>query len=369
MSKDYYEILGVSKNASTDEIKKAYRKMAMKHHPDKGGDQEKFKELSEAYAVLSDPQKKQMYDSYGDEGFHQQFSQEDIFRHFNFEDIFREFGFGNMGSRGSNSFADLFGSAFGGRGRRVERGADLETYLEVTLEEAAKGVKKKFELRHAVKCEKCKGQGGTGKETCSTCHGRGMVQQARNFGGMRFVSTGACPNCRGKGFIIKNKCSNCDGIGRDRKTEKITLDVPKGIFDGATLRLEGQGDYAKDISGDLYIHIHVKPHDLFKRDGDDLILEIPISFGQAALGDEIEIPTLQNGKQKLKIPIGTQTHETFILKGEGMPRIRSRGHGDLIVKVIVHTPTKLDSAQKDALKDLFSKDTIKDQGFWGRIFG
>ena len=369
MSKDYYNILGVSKDASTAEIKKAYRKLAMKHHPDKGGDQERFKELSEAYAVLSDPQKKQMYDTYGDEGFHQQFSQEDIFKHFNFEDIFREFGFGMGGDRSSNPFADLFGSSFGMRGRRMERGSDLETYLEIDLEEAAKGVKKRLEVRHAVKCEKCNGQGGTGKESCSTCQGRGMVQQARNFGGMRFVSTGTCPNCRGKGFIIKNKCSNCDGTGRDRKTEKITLDIPKGIFNGATLRLEGQGDYAKDISGDLYIHIRVKTHELFKRDNDDLILEIPISFGQAALGDEIEIPTLLNGKKKLKIPAGTQTHETSVIKGEGMPRLRSRVNGDLIIKVIVHTPVKLDSKQKQALKDLFSKDTIKEQGFWNKIFG
>ncbi|MFA5382832.1 MAG: molecular chaperone DnaJ [Candidatus Micrarchaeia archaeon] len=366
MSKDYYNVLGVSKDASAEEIKKAYRKLAMKHHPDKGGDQEKFKELSEAYAVLSDPQKKQMYDTYGDEGFHQQFSQEDIFRNSNFEDIFREFGF-SFGGMGSNPFADLFGSSFSGR--RRERGADLETYLEISLEDAAKGIKKKMEIRHAVKCEKCNGQGGTGKETCKTCNGRGMVQTARNFGGMRFVSTGACPTCRGKGFIIKNKCSNCDGTGRDRRTEKITIDIPKGIFNGATLRLEGQGDYAKDIPGDLYLHIRVKPHELFKRDENDLILEIPISFGQAAIGDEIEIPTLLNGKQKLKIPAGTQTHETFILKGEGMPRIRGRGNGDLIVRVIVHTPINLDGAQKKALKDLFSKDTMQDQGFWKRIFG
>ncbi len=366
MTKDYYKTLGVKKDADASEIKKAYRKMAMKHHPDKGGDQEKFKELSEAYAVLGDSQKKQMYDTYGDEGFHQQFSQEDIFKHFNFEDIFREFGFG--GSMGGNAGGNIFGNIFGQRGRRRERGSDLETYLEIDLEEAAKGIKKKMEIRHAVKCEKCNGQGGTGKETCFTCKGRGMVQRVTNFGGMRFVSSGACPNCRGKGFSLKHKCKNCDGTGRDRKTEKITIDIPKGIFNSATLRLEGQGDYAKDLSGDLYLHIQIKQHELFKRDKNDLILEVPISFGQAALGDEIEIPTLLSGKHKLKIPAGTQTHETFVIKGEGMPHIRGRGHGDLIIKVIVHTPIGLDKAQKSALKDLFSKDTIKDQGFFGKIF-
>ena len=365
---DYYEILGVSKDASEAEIKKAYRKLAMKHHPDKGGDQEKFKEISEAYAVLSDPQKKQMYDMYGDAGFHQQFSQEDIFRHFNFEDIFREFGF----TFGGDIFSDIFGGSFsmGGRrrGRRLERGADLETYLEIDLEEAAKGVKKKIEIRHAVKCAKCNGQGGSGKETCPTCNGRGMVQHTRNLGGMRFVSTSTCPKCYGKGTIIKNKCSTCDGTGRDRKTEKITVEIPAGIFNNATLRLQGQGDYAKDISGDLYVHIRVKPHELFKRDNSDLILEVPISFGQAALGDEIEFPTLLDGKVTLKIPKGTQSHETFIIKGKGMPHLHGKGNGDLIIKTIVYTPTKLNNEQKKALKKYFSKDSMKKQSFWGRMF-
>ncbi|MEA3347113.1 MAG: molecular chaperone DnaJ [Candidatus Auribacterota bacterium] len=372
MAEDYYSILGVSKGAGEREIKKSYRKLAMKHHPDRGGDEEAFKKISEAYAVLSDPQKKQNYDQFGDAGFHQRYSYEDIFRGADFNDIFREMGFNFGGSQSRGSIFDLFTGGFGGfgrRGRRMERGADLEVVLELSLEDAAKGGEKRMKIQHLVKCSKCNGTGakkGTGKKTCPKCHGSGQIRHTRNFGGMRFVTSTVCDKCRGAGKIIEDPCPECEGSGKERKTESIEVSVPKGIFTGATLRLQGEGNYARDASGDLYVHTRVKEHNKFKREEDDLWLDYPISFGQAVLGSKLKVPLLLGGDHTINISAGTQTHEVFTIKGEGMPKVRGRGNGDLKVRVIVQIPKKLSKKEKELIKEL---EGIEDKNLLDKIFG
>ncbi|MEK6982351.1 MAG: molecular chaperone DnaJ [Candidatus Micrarchaeota archaeon] len=356
--KDYYEILGVNKTSSADEIKSAYRKLAFQFHPDKNKSSDaenKFKEISEAYAVLSDPQKKSTYDQYGHEGFSQQYSQEDIFRNANpedFGDMFRNFGFGDVG--------DLFG---GGR-RRGDYGADLQYELDISLEEAAKGAKKDIHLKHSTSCSHCDGNGiepGSEIIRCQTCNGRGQVQQARTLGAMRFVTASTCNKCRGAGKIPTKLCKECDGEGSEYKSETISVDIPAGVEDNMTLRLDSQGEFGKDGNGDLFIIIRIKPHSIFKRDGDDLWIEVPINFIQAAIGDKIEVPTLF-GKASFDVPSGTQSHSVFRLRSEGIVNIRSKKKGDEYVRVIVKVPEKLTGRQKELLEEFYGKNESQNEG-------
>ena len=367
--RDYYEILGVSKNASKEEIKNSYRKLAMQYHPDrnKAADaEEKFKEISEAYAVLSDDQKRQQYDTLGHAGFDQRYTSEDIFRGADFESIFRDIGFG---------FGDLFRTFFGGGfGRsgfreRSNRGQDIVYNLEITLEEAAKGAEKEILVRRTEKCEVCGGLGaspGTSPKTCSKCSGTGKVRNMRKNTFVMYVQVTPCAACRGRGTLIESPCQKCDGTGLVGKRRKINVKVPAGIDEGYQLRLRGEGEMAPNggKAGDLYVLVHIKPHDLFMRQGDDLWHMLMIGYPQAALGAEVSVPTLDE-PAKVRIKPGTQAGETIRLKGKGMPRFRGYGKGDLLVRVGVSIPEKLTSKQRALLEQLaeeFDQDVRRRKG-------
>jgi molecular chaperone DnaJ len=349
---DYYSVLGISRNASAEEIKKAYKTLAKKYHPDisKEKDAEhKFKEVSEAYSVLSDPEKKKNYDNYGDayknfEGYNQQGFGQGFGMDFDFEDIFNSFGFSNFG--------DIFGQR--GRGQRnKDNGGNIKVNISLTFEEAAFGTEKEIVYDRIKRCEKCKGSGAEeGKEkTCETCRGRGRVirQQRTPFG--VFQSQTICPECGGKGKIPEKECSVCDGKGLISEKENLTIKIPEGVNTGSHLRLRGKGHEGKDGKGDLFVVIFVEPHKVFKRDDSDLYAEIPISFSEAALGAEVEVPTLK-GKADLKIPAGTQTGTIFKMKGKGIKKLGSESHGDEYIKVIVETPKKPSKKYKELLKKL-----------------
>jgi len=368
--RDYYEILGISKNASKSEIKKAYRKLAMKYHPDRNKSEEaeaKFKEISEAYAVLSDDNKKVQYDQYGHAGFDRMYSQEDIFRNADFtdfEDLFRGFGFGGGGPFG-NMFGSMFGNMFRGGGRGGEFGADLQVDVGITLEEAAKGVKKDISYHRSKACSRCSGSGnepGSKITNCDVCKGRGQVQQARRAGPMSFYTITTCNKCKGKGNIAEKPCSGCSGSGKVSAKEHIKIDIPKGIHNRMRLHFQGLGEYGRDGPGDLYAMVYVKPHEKFERDGDNLWINMPISFPIAALGGNIEVPTLF-GKANLKIPAGTQPNTVFKLNNEGMPLVNRNGKGDELVRVILEVPKKLTKKQKELLKE-FEEEKGK-KGFLG----
>jgi len=371
--RDYYEVLGVQKGAGKDEIKSAYRKLALQFHPDRNkekGAEERFKEISEAYAVLSDDNKRAQYDQYGHAGFDQMYSQEDIFRNADFsdfEDVFESVGFGGRGDPFASMFGSMFGAQFGGRrgGKRREYGADLGTEVAITLEEAAKGTKKEIDYHHTKACGKCKGSGGepgSGKRACPTCGGRGQVQQSRRMGPMQFYSVTTCPKCHGEGASLEKPCRACGGSGRVSEFEHINANIPAGIENGMRLRLEGLGEFGRDAPGDLYVTVFVKKHEKFDRQGDDLWIEIPISFGRAALGGEVEVPTLF-GKAKLHIPAGTQSHTVFRLRGEGIPKLGKNGKGDEMVRVVIEVPKKLSGKQKELLQQ-FEKEGEK-KGLFG----
>ncbi|MDY6915463.1 MAG: molecular chaperone DnaJ [Candidatus Cloacimonadota bacterium] len=369
--RDYYEILGVDKNASDSEIKRAYRKLAMKYHPDKNkNDKEaenKFKEASEAYEVLSDPQKRQKYDQYGHAGVEGAFSNggfswDDFTHASDFSDIFGDGGLGN-----------IFESFFGGFGRSSRRrsssgsrssnrGEDLQISLSLTLEEIAKGVEKKIKINVMELCPKCNGTGSEdGKvQTCPQCHGTGRVHQTTRslFGHMQTVS--ACPSCNGEGKIIKDKCSVCNSEGRVSKPKNVTVKIPAGVSEGQYVRLRGEGNTGRrgGSRGDILVLIKEKEHKFFERQDANLLLEYPISFSQAALGDEIKVPTL-SGKVKMKIPAGTQSGKVFRLRGQGLPHVNSSYRGDLYVKVVIITPTKLKSGEKELFQKLKEYDSEK----------
>lgn len=354
--RDYYEVLGVQKKASKDEIKDAYRKLAMQYHPDrnKASDAEdKFKEISEAYAVLSDDQKRQQYDALGHPGFDQRYTSDDIFRGADFDSVFRDMGFG---------FGDLFRTIFGGGGfgggfsEESNRGQDIAYDLEITLEEAAKGVEKEIQIPRTEKCDVCGGSGaspGTTPKICPRCNGAGKVQNMRKSSFAMYVQVTACPTCRGRGKIIESPCSNCSGSGLVRRRRKISVHVPMGIDDGYQLRLRGEGEMAPNDgeAGDLYVLVHIAPNQLFMRDGDDLYHVEMISYPQAALGAEVTVPTLE-GPATIKIHPGTQAGEVIRLRGKGMPRLRGYGKGDLLVRVGIRVPEKLTSQQRALLEQL-----------------
>jgi molecular chaperone DnaJ len=354
--RDYYEVLGVQKNASKDEIKDAYRKLAMQYHPDrnKASDAEdKFKEISEAYAVLSDDQKRQQYNNLGHAGFDQRYTPDDIFRGADFDSVFRDMGFG---------FGDLFrtifggGGGFGGFGEQTNKGQDLAYDLELTLEEAAKGAEKEIEIPRTEKCNICHGSGaspGTSAKICPRCGGAGKIQNMRKSSFAMYVQVTACPTCKGKGKLIESPCNNCQGSGLVRKRRKISVHMPMGIDDGYQLRLRGEGETGPNNGepGDLYVQVHIAPNELFIREGDDLYHVTMLTYPQAALGAEVPVPTLE-GPTTIKIHPGTQPGETIRIRGRGMPRLRGYGKGDLIVRVGVAVPEKLTPQQRTLLEQL-----------------
>lgn len=355
--RDLYEVLGVQKGASAEEIKKAYRKLAMKHHPDRNPDdpsaEEKFKEVQAAYEVLSDDQKRGAYDRYGHAGV----------------DPTMGGGAGGFGAgAGGASFSDIFGDVFGdifggggaggGRGRGgPQRGADLRYTLEIELEDAVRGTKVQIKVPSWAGCETCEGTGakkGSAPTTCGTCKGQGQVRMQQGF----FTLQQTCPACRGSGKIIKDPCGSCHGQGRVQKTKTLSVTIPAGVDTGDRIRLAGEGEAGPmgGPAGDLYVQVSVRTHEFFERDGNDLHCEVPISFVDAALGGELEVPTM-DGRVKLKIPPETQTGKLFRVRGKGVPAVRGHGQGDLICRVVIETPVNLSGKQKDLLRAF--QDSLK----------
>ncbi|UXI00758.1 molecular chaperone DnaJ [Photobacterium sp. TY1-4] len=349
MSKrDFYEVLGVGRDASERDIKKAYKRLAMKFHPDRNqGDAEsaeKFKEVKTAYEILTDPQKKAAYDQYGHAAFEQ----------------------GGMGGGGgfgggadfSDIFGDVFGDIFGGGGgrrggqQRAQRGADLRYNMELTLEEAVRGCSKEIRVPTLVHCDTCDGSGakkGTSATTCGTCHGAGQVQMRQGF----FAVQQTCPHCHGRGKIIKEPCGTCHGQGRKEETKTLSVKIPAGVDTGDRIRLSGEGEAGEfgAPAGDLYVQVHVAQHHIFERDGNNLYCEVPVSFTMAALGGEVEVPTL-DGRVSLKVPSETQTGRMFRMRGKGVKSVRGGAVGDLICKLVVETPVNLSARQKELLQEL-----------------
>ena len=362
--KDYYEILGVKKSATKQEIKKAYRKLALKYHPDKNkekGAEEKFKEISEAYAVLYDEEKRKLYDQYGHAGIDQQFSQEDIFRGADFRDIFRNMGFGSSGMGFEDIFESFFGNR-GGYGRRNQprRGADLRYDIQISLEQAYSGLETTIRVPRTENCENCNGTGakpGTDKKTCPQCKGTGQIRQTRRTAFGMFTQVAGCNRCNGQGTIIEKPCPECGGRGTVQKTREIELTIPKGVDDGSQLRLPGQGEAGPAGTGDLYIVTHIKRHPRFNRRGMDLHTIKRITFPEASLGTKVDIRGIDESQNTLKIPDGTQNGEILKIKGAGMPGINGRGKGDLYVEIKIETPNKLSRKAKKLLEEL--KDELE----------
>jgi molecular chaperone DnaJ len=369
--KDYYEVLGVNRDAADDEIKKAYRKLAMKFHPDRNPDnpkaEEQFKEAKEAYEILSDKQKRGAYDQFGHAG------------------VDPSAGGAGMGGAGMGGFADAFsdifgdifggGRAGGGGGRsNVYRGADLRYNLEVSLEDAARGSETRIRIPTMAECESCHGSGakkGTEPKTCPTCGGHGQVRMQQGF----FSIQQTCPKCHGTGRYVADPCASCHGAGRVKQHKTLSVKIPSGIDEGDRIRLSGEGEPGVNGGppGDLYVQIHLKAHAVFQRDHDDLHCEMPVSFTTAALGGEIEIPTL-DGVAKLKVPAETQTGKVFRLRGKGIKGVRSIGHGDLLCHVVVETPVSLTDRQKELLKEFdeisrgnSARHNPKAQGWMDRV--
>ena len=366
--RDYYEVLGVSKDASADEIKKSYRKIAIKYHPDRNpGDkeaEEKFKEAAEAYSVLSDPQKRQQYDQFGFDGPNMGggfggFGGADGFT---MDDIFSMFGdiFGGRGGFGGFS-------GFGGGGQRAQyRGADLRLKVRLSLEEIATGVTKKFKVRKDIACPHCHGSGaenGSGSETCPTCHGQGVVvKTVRTMLGMMQTQS-ECPTCHGEGTIIKNKCKDCGGTGVVKGEEVVEIKVPAGVAEGMVVNVPGKGNAGphNGVNGNIQVYIEEEENDTFVRDGQDVIYNLLLDFPTAALGGEVDIPTIEGSKVKIKIESGTQPGKTLRLRGKGLPAVQSYGSGmgDLVVNISVYVPKELSRSEKETLQKLRESDNFK----------
>ena len=373
--RDYYEVLGVSKGASDDEIKKAYRKLAKKYHPDMNpGDKEaeaKFKEVNEAYSILSDSDKRARYDQFGHAG------------------VDPNYGAGGPGGgfggfdMGDIDLGDIFGSFFGGgfggfggsssaRRSGPQKGESLRASLTISFEEAAFGCEKEINLTRTEQCEACHGSGaepGTTAETCPDCRGTGVVRVQQRTGGFAFSSTAPCTRCRGTGKIIHTPCKACGGNGSVKKTKRVTVSIPAGIDEGQAVSLRGQGNAGKNggPSGDLIVGIHIRPHPQFQRDGTTVLYEQPVTFYQAVMGAELEIPTI-DGKVKYNLPAGTQTGTTFRLRGKGIPELRGRGRGDQYVTIRIQVPTSLNGEQKEALRafaQAMGEDVPEESGLKG----
>ena len=368
---DYYKALGVSKGATQDEIKKAYRKLAIKYHPDKNPNdstaEAKFKEISEAYDILGDEKKRQSYDTYGSNVFQgggmggagggAQFS--------SMEEALRTFmgafgGGGGGGSGGDTVFDSFFGGGFGGESQSMARqGVSKKAQIAITFEDAIKGVEKEIAITTYVKCEKCGGLGARSPQdikTCRTCGGTGTLNQSRGF----FSMASTCPHCHGAGKVITKPCIVCHGAGKVKKKQRVTIPIPAGINDGMRLKMTGHGDAGEGggPNGDLYVYIEVKPHNIFKRDGDDLIVELPISLSEATLGTKKDIPRLLSKKpSRITIPAGTQSGKLFRLKSEGIKNVHGHGKGDMIIVVNVETPVNLNQKQKDLLEEFQKIET------------
>lgn len=355
--RDYYDVLGVSKDASASEMKKAYRKLAIKFHPDKNPDdkeaEEKFKELGEAYEALSDEDKRAAYDRYGHAAFESGGGGAGGFGGGGFHDASDIFSQVFGGAFGGGGFEDIFGG--GGRRRRDpsgrQPGSDLRYDLEISLEDAARGVQKELELEKLEACTSCGSSGsksGSGRKSCSTCGGQGVVTRQAGI----FVQQTECPACHGAGQTISDPCTDCRGEGRHNEKSRIKINIPAGVDDGTRLRSSGNGDAGLrgGQPGDLYVFLHIKPHEIFQREEDDLFCSVPMPFATAAIGGELEVPTLE-GKSSIKIPAGTQGGTTFRLRNRGIKDLRTGGKGDLHVEVHVEVPTRLNAEQKDKLKE------------------
>ena len=361
--RDYYEVLGVEKNAAADQIKRAYRKLAAKYHPDVNHEADaetKFKEINEAYEVLSNDEKRQLYDQYGFAGVDPNFAASQGGNPFG--------GFGGFG--GFGDLGDIFGDFFGGAtrarsgGSHAARGENVVVQVELSFEEAAFGCKKEINVSRIETCDQCHGSGcaeGTQPETCPQCRGSGQIRTTHNFVGMTMQSTAVCPTCGGRGKLIKTPCSRCKGKGRIKRSTRQTVEVPAGIDNDQAFRISGQGSAGANggPNGDLMVNVRIRRHELFTREGSEVYCEMPISFAQAACGADIEVPTL-DGKVRYNVPEGTQTGTTFRLKGKGIPYVGYKNRGDQYVTVVVETPTKLSKEQKDLLRQ-FDAATEKSQ--------
>lgn len=360
MSKrDYYDTLGVSRTAKKDEIKGAYRKLALQYHPDRNkssGAEEKFKEISEAYAVLSDDEKRQQYDTYGHAGIGERYTNEDLFRNADFNDIFRDLGFGFGGGFGG-IFETLFGAGPRGQGARGRsRGSDLQYNLEMTLEQAAKGLSTEIDVPREETCGTCKGSGaapGSQAKICNQCGGTGQVQHVQASGYSRLIRIETCNVCRGQGRIIERPCPECHGSRLVRKRRKITVKIPPGVDTGSSLRMRGEGEASPGggSTGDLYVVLNVKPHPIFERRGNDILCDVEVSYPQLALGTEIEVPTL-DAKATLKVPAATQPGTILRLRGKGLPSLEDGRPGDELVRIYVGVPKKLTARQRALLDEL-----------------
>ena len=374
--RDYYEVLEVSKGASQEEIKKAYRKLAIKYHPDKNPDdhtaEDKFKEAAEAYEVLSNQEKKARYDRFGHQGMGGGFGGGG---HMNMEDIFSQFG--DIFGGGGGGFGDFFGGGQQRGGRRVRKGSNLRIKLKLNLEEIANGVEKKIKVKRYVACEACSGNGsknGASLQNCSTCQGSGQVRKVVNTMLGQMVSTATCPSCNGEGRIVTKNCDACHGSGRELQEEVITINVPAGVMDGMQLSMSGKGNVPErgGVPGDLLIQIEEEAHPTLKRDGNNVIFDQYISFMDAALGADIEVPTI-GGKVKITIKPGTQSGEIFRLRGKGIKDINGYGKGDQLIYINVWTPKNLSSSERDMLEKLRTSENFtpnpgkNEKGFFEKV--